>query len=66
MEPPRFTDERIDAVRGGAALTSAERTWLIQDTPRFEECQQSTSELEAMSDATLMSVAMRVWADYCR
>jgi hypothetical protein len=62
----KFDDERIDAVRMGAALTPEEREHLVTDTPSFEECAHTEQELRAMDDATLMTACMWVWADYCR
>lgn len=61
-----FGDERIWAVKAGAPLTPEERAFLLDDTPRFEECFHTKEELEAMSDADLMSAAYSAWADYCR
>lgn len=66
MERMVFEDERIWAVQAGAPLTAEERAFLLEDTPRFEECTYSKEELAAMSDAGLMSAAYGVWADYCR
>lgn len=64
MELRDFEDWRIDEVRRGAPLTKEERTFLVEDTPRFEECSNTSEELSAMSDSDLMSTAYRVWADY--
>ena len=61
-----FEDERIWEVQGGAPLTSEERSFLLEDTPRFEECTRTREELEAMTDAELMNTAYAAWADYCR
>ena len=61
-----FTDERIDEVRAGAPLTADERVWLLDDTPRFEECDLTREELAAMDDSQLMETALWVWTDYCR
>ena len=61
-----FEDERIWAVQAGAPLTPEERAFLLEDTPRFEECTYSAEELAAMTDAALMSAAYSAWADYCR
>ena len=61
-----FTDERIDEVRSGEPLTDEERAFLIEDTPRFEECSRSSEELAALNDADLMTAATWVWMDYCR
>lgn len=66
MERIVFGDERIWAVQAGAELTPEERAFLLEDTPRFEECAYSADELAAMSDADLMSAAYSAWADYCR
>ena len=66
MERIVFEDERIWAVQAGAELTPAERAFLLEDTPRFEECSYTKDELGAMSDADLMSAAYSAWADYCR
>ena len=59
-----FEDWRIDEVRGGAPLTTEERMFLVEDTPRFEECSNTEAELRAMSDAELMSTAYNVWCEY--
>lgn len=65
MDKCHFTDERIDDVRSGRTpMTAEERAFLLEDTPRFEECDQTAEELAALSDADLMSTAYRVWADY--
>ncbi len=61
-----FQDDRIWAVQAGAALTPDERAFLLEDTPKFEECSYSRGELAAMTDANLMSAAYSAWADYCR
>ncbi len=67
MKPDHFTDERIDDVRSGRTpLTTEERSFLIEDTPRYEECDHTGDELAAMTDAALMGVAYGVWADYVR
>ena len=67
MKHDHFTDERIDDIRSGRApLTEAERSFLLEDTPRFEECGYAETELMAMSDDALMSAAYGVWADYAR
>jgi len=67
MKVEHFTDERIDYICSGrSSLTADERTFLLEDTPRFEECSHSKDELAAMSDASLMSAAYRIWADYAR
>lgn len=66
MERIIFEDDRIWAVQAGAPLTTDERAFLLDDTPRFEECTYSADELAEMSDADLMSAAYAVWADYCR
>lgn len=64
MDVNHFNDERVNEVMSGAALTPEERTFLILDTASFEECELTQSELAAMNDASLMSVAYGVWADY--
>lgn len=61
-----FTDQRIDDIRNGASMLPEERTFLLEDTPRYEECGYSTDELGAMSDQDLMATAVGVWADYVR
>ena len=66
MERITFEDWRIDEVRVGAPLTAEERMFLVEDTPRFEECTNTEADLLAMSDAELMSTAYNVWADYVR
>lgn len=67
MKADHFTDERIDDIRSGRTpLTTEERTFLLEDTPSFEECAYTRAELAAMSDADLMSAAYGVWADYVR
>lgn len=64
MKRITFSDERIDEVRSGATLTPEERAFLIDDTPRFEECDKSEADLSAMNDCELMNTAYRVWAEY--
>lgn len=67
MKPDHFTDERIDDVCSGRTpLTAEERAFLIEDTPRYEECGHTSDELAAMTDVALMSAAYGVWADYVR
>lgn len=67
MNHAHFTDERIDDIRSGRTpLTEAERVFLLEDTPRFEECGYTEAELRAMGDDALMSAAYGVWADYAR
>lgn len=66
MERIIFEDDRIWAVQAGAPLTTDERAFLLDDTPRFEECTSTREELEAMTDAELMNTAYAAWADYCR
>lgn len=48
MDVNHFTDQRIAEIRGGARLTAEERTFLLEDTPRFEECVYKVDELENM------------------
>jgi len=60
-----FDDVRIDAIQDGSVpMTAAERAFLVEDTPRFEECSHSAAELAAMSDADLMGRAYATWAEY--
>lgn len=60
-----FTDQRIASVYDGSEpLTLAERQFLIEDTPTFEECGESNAALNSMTDADLMQTAYGVWADY--
>lgn len=62
-----FTDDRIDDILSGRSpLTEDERAYLLEDTPRFEECHYKADELAGMSDADLMGAAYSVWADYVR
>lgn len=62
----QFTDDRIDDIRSGRSpMTTEERAYLIEDTPRFEECSDTAEDLAKLSDPDLMSAAYRVWADYC-
>ena len=62
-----FSDERIDEIcEGSASLTEQERIFLILDTPDFEECGCSATELAGMSDADLMRACRRVWTQYAR
>jgi hypothetical protein len=62
-----FTDQRIDAVLGGAPLSDEEREFLCTDTPRFEECQPDTeADLRALNDAALMRRCWHIWADYAQ
>lgn len=65
MDKPEFSDERIDDVRSGRSpLSAEERAYLIEDTPRFEECSETSDDLAKLSDPDLMSAAYTVWADY--
>ena len=67
MQYEHFTDERIDNIRsGGALMTAEERAFLIEDTPRLEECGHTGAALALMSDAALMDVAYSAWVDYAR
>lgn len=67
MNAAHFTDERIAEVEAGAPLTPEERAFLLEDTPRFEECDKETAAaLPGMDDKTLMRTAYWVWVDYCR
>lgn len=66
MKRLTYTDDRIDEVRNGAPLTAEERADLLEHTPNFEECSHTRNDLEAMSDAELMTEAMWVWQEYCR
>lgn len=66
-ERMRYTDFDVQAVLSGKPLTTEERQFLIEDTPRFEEGMHLTSEgLSALSDVALMREAYNVWADYAR
>ena len=61
----KYTDFDVPAVLGGKPLTPAERAFLIRDTPTFEEGMHlKEADLAALSDAELMRIAYRVWADY--
>ena len=63
--PAHFTDERIAQVQEGASLTAEERIFLLEDTPRFEECsREEAAQLPMLSDRDLMQAAYRIWADY--
>lgn len=67
MNAEHFTDERIDEICSGhSPLTDEERAFLIEDTPKLEECSHTQDELAAMSDADLMRTAYRAWEDYVR
>lgn len=67
MNAAHFTDARIAEIDAGAPLTPEERTFLLEDTPRFEECDKEiAAALPSMDDKTLMQTAYGVWADYCR
>lgn len=48
MERMIFGDDRIWAVQAGAPLTPEERAFLLEDTPRFEECTRTNDELAAV------------------
>lgn len=62
-----FGDERIADVREGRAhLTPAEREFLEQDTPTFEECDRTEAELKVLPDSDLMEVAYWTWHEYAR
>lgn len=62
-----FDDDSINAIMSGdRPMTAEEREFLVLDTPRFEECQQSEDQLRAMDDKTLMKTAYWVWAEYTR
>lgn len=66
MRYEHFTDDMIAAViEGRVGLTTVEREFLVEDTPRFEECSKELAgELPAMNDPDLMRAAFVVWADY--
>ncbi len=67
MKIDHFTDEQISAIRGGKLrLTPEERAFLLEDTPRFEECDHTPAELAEMPDDKLMTACYSVWADYAR
>lgn len=60
-----FTDERIDDILSGRSpMTAEERSFLIEDTPSFEECDDTPEALAALTDIELMGTAYRVWSDY--
>lgn len=59
-----FTDERVAEVLRGGALSAEERSFLVADTPSFEECDQSQAQLSELNDADLMRAAYSAWADY--
>ena len=63
---PSFTDERIDSILAGSPMTDAERSYLLETVPSFEECSQSAEELAAMGDCNLMAASCYVWNDYTR
>lgn len=65
MDKLHFDDDRIDDIRSGRSpLTAEERAYLIEDTPRFEGCGETSEGLAKLSDPDLMSAAYSVWADY--
>ena len=66
LTPAHFTDARIADIEGGASLTEEERSFLIEDTARMEECSYSEDELRGMGDKKLMATAYSAWVDYCR
>jgi len=67
MKIDNFTDDKIGAIQSGVTpLTNEEREFLLQDTPRFEECVFSLEELQSMPDSQLMRACYSVWADYSR
>lgn len=62
-----FDDECVDEIISGSRpMTAQEREFLVLDTPRFEECQQSEDQLRAMDDKTLMKTAFWAWVEYTR
>ncbi len=66
MDILHFTDERIEEVYDGEALTVEERQFLVDDTYTFEECSFSKRELSAMTDIELMSTCYGIWAEYAK
>lgn len=66
MNVAHFTDDLIvDVIEGRRELTEAERTFLVTDTPNFEECDKELAvELPSMSDKDLIRAAYSVWSDY--
>lgn len=63
----KFADDRIEAILGGTAnLTPAERVFLLESLPEFEECACTRADLAALPDADLMDVAVSVWREYVR
>ena len=60
-----FDSKRMEAITTGVVpMTASERAFLIVDTARFEECQESTQQLAEMNDSDLMSTAYATWAEY--
>jgi hypothetical protein len=66
MNAAHFTDARIAEIDAGTPLTHEERTFLLEDTPRMEECSYTAEELREMNDKDLMNAAYSAWADYSR
>lgn len=67
MTHRHFTDSRINEVISlSLPLTDSEREFLLEDTPRFEECVYSNEELSIMNDAQLMKAAYNTWSDYTK
>lgn len=50
----------------GRTLTGQERRGIVEFAEGFEECGQSTAELEAMDDKDLVATAYWIMADYAR
>lgn len=62
-----FTDDIIQAIYcGDRVLTADERSFLIQDTPHFEECPWMRDALERMDDKELMRTACATWAEHAK
>lgn len=65
MELLDFDDSLVAAVVAGKRLlSSAERKFLIGDTPRIKGCPFSHEQLASLGDADLMATVDKVWAKY--
>jgi len=67
MNAAYFNDELIEDVTSERRrLTNEERTFLVEDGIRLEECSATPEELQAMNDKDLMNTIYSAWSDYVR
>lgn len=62
----RVEDLKLYGFKDGEALTAEERSEIVEFAVHFEECNNSQAELEALSDADLVSASYWAMVDYAR